>query len=589
MISSGSQRRYAEHYELLLEVIHERFGKTAMNLVKVLCDHGPLTLREIADVARCERFSTTNHLSAVGNNLLGPTSSGSRDSGTNGENFSVSTCGSSSRHGAILEEIFSAQSSTNIGQLRAALTEPSASISAGAAKAAAPAAGEMTAQEHALVDDVNTKKAAIMLVQHGVVEHSEVEKTYRVRLGYGLLHCCFYMVVLRHVKLLHGAAGEKLVELIHSYGLLPCNALLSLATQQTPSLHSAFAAALAELRASAYIVPLPDYDDGGFQSDAKRPRRELTSPSSRPSAPGAEFSISDASMTIPCTINYTAILHKLRQDAIIRLVRARVVDETAAKICSLIFAHDATARISGGPDRADGFPSRSDMSKPLPASQIRAVCDPAPSDPALMALISKLEMPSGRSPVDGTPGKCLFVRSSSLNTPTDYRISYARAAEILREECCEQCVFSRHGVLGVRIVKRLLVVHILDDRMIAEECIATLTNTREVLCALMRDGIVRQQEVPVVVSVERPPKLSQFLWALEREQLENVVRLHLVKSLRNARLRLLHEQKKRKDDPTLEVSGTERAKRLRQQEVVERALECSILALINAIMVMDYF
>jgi hypothetical protein len=567
MHSSGSQRRYAEHYELLAEAVAECFCPTSCLLVKTLCNHGPLTLREAADAVRGERFLSAPSFAV-------PSSTAS-----------LSGLEDGAKSAKLLEDLFSANS-------------------AATQQALVREATQVGTNQHPkdvvmIASDVEIRKAAILLAQHGVLEYSEVEKTYRVRLGYGLLHCVLFPVILNHVKQLHGVAGEKLMELLHVFGVLPCNALLTLATQQAPSLHSAFASALGELRASCYISPLAELGETSAGPDAKRHRSEL-SPLTRPSATTGGFvtaAAGDITLTVPCAINYSAVLHKLRQDAILRMVQARIVDDTAAKICSVIFAQDTPAShfqrgsANGAPpDLADGFPYRAEMSKSVSLPALRVSCDGLPvGETPLLAVLSKLAMPGPT--IDGCPGRALLARASSSASsgPVDYRVSYLRAGEILRGEQCEQCIFSRHGVLGVRIVRRLLTVHMLDDRAIAEQCIATLTQTREVLCALMRDGVVRQQEVPMVASLERPPRLSQFLWALERDQLENVVSLHLVKALRHARLRLAYELKRRQKSCVEGTDGTAANRARQQQDVAERALESSISAIINGVIVMDYF
>ncbi|KEG06407.1 hypothetical protein DQ04_14081010 [Trypanosoma grayi] len=132
--------------------------------------------------------------------------------------------------------------------------------------------------------------------------------------------------------------------------------------------------------------------------------------------------------------------------------------------------------------------------------------------------------------------------ATSMEGP--YRFHYDAAVEAMQRDCCERLVFARHGVLGVRLIKLLLQHHNMEDRMLAEEAIATLPRTREVLHAMMRDGYVRQQEVPKSgVMMDRQPKNAVFLWScsMEREVLPTV-RVQVAKTLHNTLVRLSMER-----------------------------------------------
>lgn len=114
----------------------------------------------------------------------------------------------------------------------------------------------------------------------------------------------------------------------------------------------------------------------------------------------------------------------------------------------------------------------------------------------------------------------------------------------LHSHVCERVVFARHGVLGVRLMKLLLQHRYLEDRTLAEEVIATPPKTREALHAMLRDGYVMQQEVPRSATLtERLPKNSVFLWGCSMQHtLLPAVREQLAKALANvlAKLTELH-------------------------------------------------
>ncbi|CBZ31235.1 hypothetical protein, conserved [Leishmania donovani] len=125
-----------------------------------------------------------------------------------------------------------------------------------------------------------------------------------------------------------------------------------------------------------------------------------------------------------------------------------------------------------------------------------------------------------------------------------YAIDHVTAVHLLQEAVCERVVYSRYGVLGVRIMKLLLQHHFLEERTLAEQSIATYVKVREVLHQMFKDGFLLQQEVPRTSAlVERSAKASVYLWGLSwSATLLPVVRERLAKTLTIAWAKLREAQ-----------------------------------------------
>nr|CAJ2466368.1 unnamed protein product [Leishmania braziliensis] len=128
----------------------------------------------------------------------------------------------------------------------------------------------------------------------------------------------------------------------------------------------------------------------------------------------------------------------------------------------------------------------------------------APMTPAAGSSPNFTTMPSTRA---------LFVKPQSESDL--YALDDVTAVQLLQEAVCERVVYSRYGVLGVRIMRLLLQHHFLEERTLAEQSVATYVKAREVLHRMFKDGFLLQQEVPRTSAlVERSAKASVYLWGL---------------------------------------------------------------------------
>jgi transcription initiation factor IIE alpha subunit len=161
----------------------------------------------------------------------------------------------------------------------------------------------------------------------------------------------------------------------------------------------------------------------------------------------------------------------------------------------------------------------------------------------------------------------------------------------------EAIIFSRYGPLGNRVVKSLLRESAMEDRFIAEECIASLSHTRELLHRMFRDGFIAQQEIPKTSSAaERAPKLSLFLWTINKSHVLQRCTAILAKSWRNARARLKLEHQvhegtcgNEEGEKCSGAVGAGEGGDLRSFEAARFCLEVSVLGLAQSLLALVFF
>ncbi|ESL09130.1 hypothetical protein TRSC58_03156 [Trypanosoma rangeli SC58] len=445
----------------------------------------------------------------------------------------------------------------------------------------------------AVAGDVGTdaaiKELMARLVLHRVVWYDAERHVYGVALGYGLLLRTLFPLVMQFFQRRYGETGVTLLMVFHQLAMVPWEAALRLAMERRPALSEALRHCGREMERLGFIE---------FVSAGKSVEVAVTA------TPTATLSPD------PCRLHVGNILAEMLHDAIQhQLLAERFADGGVAAAVMEAFATLGRGRRLE--ERSPMFPPvhpRASVSLPL-----RVLLREVPlAESAVMATVSRMCRPDGDSLLsnDGT---------ATVAIEGPYRFRYDAAIDAMRRDCCERLVFARHGVLGVRLMKLLLQHHNMEDRMLAEEAIATLPRTREVLHAMLRDGYVRQQEVPKSgVMADRQPKNSVFLWgcSLEKDLLP-VVRMQVAKALRLTLARLSLERQAAASQAasftaaaataggaipaaaskvaTSEAAagvrrptGEATAEALRPQRAVA-ALESSALALMGTMLVLDFY
>nr|CCC89466.1 conserved hypothetical protein [Trypanosoma congolense IL3000] len=385
-----------------------------------------------------------------------------------------------------------------------------------------------------VVTDAAIKEIITRLLLHRVVQHDASSGTYSVLLGYGLFLRTLFPLVVQYFQKCYGETGVTLLMVFYQLAVVPWEAALRLAIERRPALSEALRHCAREMERLGLIEFLPVMDVSKMAEFASTTRSDA--------APTPEESATVASTTCPqdpCRLNVSNILFEMLHESIRRqLLAERYADGSGSNVaCAIVEAFTSATRCRRVNEHTNNFPlarPRTSTSMPL-RTLLREVTHP---ELVVTETLSRMCRPEGDNLVssDGTSGV------DTMEGP--YRFRYDAAVEAMQRDCCERMVFARHGVLGVRIIKLLLQHHYMEDKMLAEEAISTLPRTREVLHAMMRDGYVRQQEVPKSsVLADRLPRNSTFLWGCSIQgDLLPAVRLQVVMALQLTLARLTIER-----------------------------------------------
>ncbi|CUG88892.1 Hypothetical protein, putative [Bodo saltans] len=432
------------------------------------------------------------------------------------------------------------------------------------------------------VDDGSIKSAMALLHEHSLVNFTESDKSYRVRLGYGLVHCV-QPILLRFLHQQYGDAGSTIVSIVLEYGALPRSTLAHLATQRRPALHEAIHPTTDQLRRDGVLVAVYDAVEESTSHEDLPALKRLRKDDYHSAAASSSLAI--------LALNHSVVLHRVRLEVMTAFLQPRF-DDTCFSILKASMAAD-TAKL-GSSSTSTTFPARIDMSNSI---SLRLIRDQLPHDVPSDAFIAGVtRLSSGAN--------AAFLRGGGATSEEVIRVRYDSIIDQQRMEICEEVIFARYGILGVRVVKLLLKNQAMEDRFLAEEAIATLHQVREILAGLIRDGTVRQQEIPKVLSADRQPKQSVFLWVINKSLLFSTVSAHVAKSIRTARFRLFVEEERLRNkfrDDGVTSSGTDHqnntnsphdAKLHQQRLSVEhsvRAMKLSLFGMMQQMMVMELF
>ncbi|ORC84938.1 uncharacterized protein TM35_000391120 [Trypanosoma theileri] len=370
-----------------------------------------------------------------------------------------------------------------------------------------------------IATDAAIKELMTRLLLHRVVQHDGETHTYSVALGYGLLLRTLFPLIVQFFQRRYGETGVTLLMVFYQLAAVPFDVAMRLAMERRPALTEALRHCAREMERLGLIECVSAETPSSSHAQTPTPTPSLSA------SPD------------PCRLHAGHLLCEMLRDVIHRELLAGRHPDGGVVAAALMDGLTAASRARRLEMRPAGFPPAPPRTSP--ALPLRALLRELPhTDPAVVVdTVSRMCRPDGDAVLsnDGTS-------SAAMEGP--YRFRYDNAVEAMRRDCCERLVFARHGVLGVRIVKLLLMHHNMEDRMLAEEAIATLPRTREVLHAMMRDGYVRQQEVPKSgVMADRQPKNSIFLWSCSMEgELLPTVRVQVAKALRNVLERLAMER-----------------------------------------------
>lgn len=528
------------HYALLEDAVTAQLGPLAGRIVRKLSERGDMTLREVAQSLRSAPFQTGSAVleaaRAVGSRLLTVEAEGE-----------------------------------------------STTTAAASASASAKGRGAVSLEPSVLVDTAVTEMVT-RLTLHRVVAPSEHQSTYELRLGCGLLLHVLHPLIALAARQRYGQSGEALTLVLRQLAVVPLEAAVGVTRERCPSLsETEIRAAAAAMRADRWLE-----DVGGGEGGATAPAAPEPGHKRGRGGEGTGRHATATASDHPLRLCLPAILRELLCDALCQWVSERFPDAgLSTAVVSLLFrsmylpvdggapSHEPAARRAPRDRVADGegeeegeegvealaanpfgFPplAVAPLSPPATPLSVSASLNEAKGGgrfagsgvrwEEVLAAMRRLATPtSGNGGIEGPLLSSSSSSSSSSERPKaevavaeTFSLRLSAVVSALRLDCCERVVFSRHGVLGVRLMKLLLKHRFLEDRTLAEEAVATQPRTRHTLSAMMRDGYVCQQEVSRgVVTSDRQPKSSIFLWTCSMEQcLAPAVREHLAGSLLHA-------------------------------------------------------
>lgn len=188
--------------------------------------------------------------------------------------------------------------------------------------------------------------------------------------------------------------------------------------------------------------------------------------------------------------------------------------------------------------------------------------------------------------------------STAITAPHDahYVLQYRNICDEGKLRQAEEIVFARHGALGLRVFRLLTEKSALEDRHIADETLASLADTRQVLTGLVRDNFLRLVELPKIVSADRQPKNSIWLYALDKTQALNNARSQILKAyqtvLKKHELECAAFRSKMPPqyfmDPGATLLAEEQEQCVTQFEATEQALNKALISLVRSIFLFEF-
>ncbi|KAG5499408.1 hypothetical protein JIQ42_04225 [Leishmania sp. Namibia] len=414
-----------------------------------------------------------------------------------------------------------------------------------------------------VIHEVAVKELLTRLVVHRLIYADPITHLYEIRYGSAILLRVLFPLLLHCARQQYGEAAKCVLLVVYQLGVVPPSAAVQVALSRTPSItRDAIEYAVVRMVEDRWLVPVPASSTAGpgtpTVANAAR-RADLRS--SQPIG-GSDW----WNATTPYSVGLEAALHYLFNDAIEQAVAERFADGRLA----LTLVRALRRRAAPNSAYTEAVASFQELAAELPTTAgVRRDRSGEPrmgpdnlsssSAEAVQRCLQRLCQPivffdcdaaaSARSATVMSPNFTAMPSTRALvvkphNQSNFYAIDHVTAVRLLQEAVCERVVYSRYGVLGVRVMKLLLQHHFLEERTLAEQSVATYVKVREVLHQMFKDGFLLQQEVPRTSAlVERSAKASVYLWGLSWcGTLLPAVRERLAKTLTIAWVKLREAQ-----------------------------------------------
>ncbi|CAJ1005369.1 hypothetical protein Q4I28_000689 [Leishmania naiffi] len=502
----------AAHYQLIISTITDQLGPLAGAVCRALTQSGPMSLKDISDsVHRDEEVRAVAAAAANRASATGETTTAVPATHQLGSSFHV-----------------------DLGNI---------------------------ASVNDVIHEVAVKELVTRLVVHRLVHTDPVTHLYEMRYGSAILLRVLFPLLLHCARQRYGEAAKCVLLVAYQLGVVPPRAAVQVALSRTPSLtREAIEYAVVRLVEDGWLVPVPNLSTAAPGAATPALRADGAS-----SHPGGSLDLWSA--TRPHCVGLQAALHCLFSDAIEQAVAERYADGRLA----LTLVRALRRRTAPNSEYTEAVASFQELAAELPTTagvrrdrsgEPRVGTDSVSSGSAeaVRRCLERLCQPialfagcNAAAPMTSAAGsspnfttmastRALLVKPQSESDL--YAMDHVTAVQLLQEAVCERVVYSRYGVLGVRIMRLLLQHHFLEERTLAEQSVATYVKAREVLHRMFKDGFLLQQEVPRTSAlVERSAKASVYLWGLSwSATLLPAVREGLAKTLTIAWVKLREAQ-----------------------------------------------
>ncbi|GET89910.1 hypothetical protein, conserved [Leishmania tarentolae] len=499
------------HHQLIISTITHQLGPLAGAICRTLIQSGPMSLKEISDaVHRDEELRAVAAAAANRASAAGEKTTAVPPTHQVGSNFHV-----------------------HLGDI---------------------------ASVNDVIHEVAVKELVTRLVVHRLIHADPITHLYELRHGSAILLRVLFPLLLHCARQQYGEAAKCVLLVVYQLGVVPPRAAVQVALSRTPSItRDAIEYAVVRMVENGWLVPVLKSPSAAHGAATVTRAADVAS-----SHPDDNLDLWNA--TTPYCVGLEAALHYLFNDAIeqavaeryadgrlaltlIRTLRRRAAPNSGYTEASASFQELAAELPTTAGVRRDHSGEPRMGTDNLPSSSVEAVqrclqrlCQP-------IVLYSCYATASTTSATGVSPSLTMMPSTRALlvkphSQSNVYSMDHVAAVHLLQEAVCERVVYSRYGVLGVRIMKLLLQHHFLEERTLAEQSVATYVKVREVLHQMFKDGFLLQQEVPRTSAlVERSAKASVYLWGLNWSgTLLPVVRERLAKTLTIAWVKLREAQ-----------------------------------------------
>eukprot|EP01012_Entosiphon_sulcatum_P013635 TRINITY_DN18855_c0_g1_i1.p2 TRINITY_DN18855_c0_g1~~TRINITY_DN18855_c0_g1_i1.p2 ORF type:complete len:515 (+),score=105.32 TRINITY_DN18855_c0_g1_i1:2268-3812(+) len=266
-------------------------------------------------------------------------------------------------------------------------------------------------------------------------------------------------------------------------------------------------------------------DEPGKKRRKKKDGEEATMPQEtgnahEPASAGADTLGNRAQDCNLYCLNYAQFVMHLRNADVVRLAEQKARHVGSQIVRSMLEA--GTPRVQSGIHSVTNLPRGS-------------------GGVALSTLARKLQVaPESLEGALRLLEKCGMAHTQAVGREPVYGCSVDEACRQLRMRAVEGVVFNKFGTMAARMFRILLDKRLAEERRIAELGLMPLPKVREMAYRMYISGYIHMQEVPK--SADRSLYDGFFLWGVDLDRVQTLVRDHTYGAIRHMRTKLLTEK-----------------------------------------------